>query len=85
LPPRAARPSGFADFEEKGRRTISLPIEPGGTLLHYRHLEKIGKAGMGVVWKATDTTLNARRRRRWRAAPAEAAHSVQVNDLSHPA
>ena len=32
--------------------------EAGTSLLHYRLAEKIGEGAMGVVWRATDTTLD---------------------------
>ena len=35
-----------------------MSISAGQNLLHYRLVEQIGEGGMGVVWKAVDTTLD---------------------------
>jgi hypothetical protein len=35
-----------------------MALAPGYRLLHYTLIEQIGADGMGVVWRATDTTLD---------------------------
>jgi len=34
-----------------------MPLSAGQQLLHYRLVEPIGEGGMGVVWRAVDTSL----------------------------
>jgi len=34
-----------------------MTLSPGSTLAHYRLAQPIGQGGMGVVWRATDSTL----------------------------
>ena len=34
-----------------------MNLQSGRTVLQYSLIEKIGEGGMGVVWKAKDTTL----------------------------
>jgi serine/threonine-protein kinase len=38
--------------------TTTMTLESGQMLAHYRLVEQIGEGGMGVVWKALDTTLD---------------------------
>src|ERR1700675_2927120 len=35
-----------------------MKLEPGRSLAQYRLAERIGEGGMGVVWRATDSTLS---------------------------
>jgi len=35
-----------------------MELKPNANLLHYRLADQIGKGGMGVVWRAIDTSLD---------------------------
>ena|SRR5688572_955956 len=68
-------------------------LEPGGTLLHYKVVEKIGQGGMGEVYSAVDTRLG--RTVAIKVLPAASAADViarrrllaeakAVSSLNHP-
>jgi serine/threonine-protein kinase len=52
-----------------------MALSPGEMLSHYRLVEKIGKGGMGVVWKADDTVLG--RQVAIKVLPDDFAHDAE--------